>query len=520
MDCRAADLTDLLYGFLDEDAEARVRAHLEGCRRCRAGLERLEVEKSILAGAAALPSSRPEPVRGGVPWVPLAFAAALLVGLVALLAPRDDGSGSNLSYSATGPQEKKEQEKKEKFDAATLEEQIARLEKALETTTDEQDRGRIQASLDKLRRELVRVKEGKVPEPPGKFDKKKVPGRVDELSAAIKGNPNDPLLYIARAEEYLGLKRWDEAMKDAEEAIRLDAAKAKGYFIVGKACHFLGQAEAADKAFASAVEREPGLAAAVKEIKSSPAPFVKKPGPIDPKTDKLRMEVDALMLKLKTSTDQAEQNKLKMRITELQQEIKAGGGKEMPNVKELDARLQREPNDVEALVARARVHLEAVNGEAALKDLNRAIELKPLHASAWLRRGVAYAMLGDLNRGSKEAKYGEQLEGAMPKEVEWAYGMIKKFASPKMEKPRPPGDRTQQIAALTDRLEELRAMAANPDLKEADRERARTDAERVATEIEKLKSEPEPPPPARKGTGEKKPDPAKKPVDKENQPEK
>jgi anti-sigma factor RsiW len=47
MACRTVDLQDLAYGFLDPDAEARVRDHVAGCARCRAELRAPRGEKRI-----------------------------------------------------------------------------------------------------------------------------------------------------------------------------------------------------------------------------------------------------------------------------------------------------------------------------------------------------------------------------------------------------------------------------------------------------------------------------------------
>src|SRR6185436_1860712 len=149
MACRTVDLQDLAYGFLDPDAEARVREHVAGCGRCRAELARLEGEKRILAGAAASVAGP----RERRPLVPLAFAAALILGLLWLLKPA--GPGPSESIAVPGAQDKGSKGAKDVPETEdALRSEIARLEAALAKLSDEQERYRVQTTIGDLKARL------------------------------------------------------------------------------------------------------------------------------------------------------------------------------------------------------------------------------------------------------------------------------------------------------------------------------------------------------------------------------
>ena len=139
MECRIVDLQDLAYGFLDPDAAARVRDHVADCPRCRSDFARLQSERNRLAGAAAglsLPRERKS-------LMPLAFAAALLVGLLWLLIPRESPptreSLPDTAVVVPAAQEKSAP-KGVPDDEESLQKEITRLDAALKSTTDDQER--------------------------------------------------------------------------------------------------------------------------------------------------------------------------------------------------------------------------------------------------------------------------------------------------------------------------------------------------------------------------------------------
>src|SRR5215831_899324 len=151
MECRIVDLQDLAYGFLDPDAATQVRRHLSTCARCRADFARLEGEKDRLAGAAA----RLTAPRDRRTLVPIAFAAALLLGLLWLLLPREPRRTEVVAIPAA--QEKKFQQKEVPDNEESLRKEIARLDAALKATSDDQERGRIKTTIGDLKIRLERV---------------------------------------------------------------------------------------------------------------------------------------------------------------------------------------------------------------------------------------------------------------------------------------------------------------------------------------------------------------------------
>ncbi len=477
MECRPSDLQDLAYGFLDDAEAARAHGHLAECARCRADLDRLQREKALLGKAAAraeLPAPR-------LVFVPVAAAAALLAGLVwLLLPPGRPGPEAAPAYAGSPSQEKPRKEaapKEAAADEESLRAQVAKLEAVLQKTSDKQERGRIQASIDDLRVELARLREGKgarkdVPEMNEKLVKKG-PGRIEELTKALDKNPGDAAAWLARAEEYLRTKRWDEGAKDARKAVELAPQNAQAHWVLGQACTLLKTPEEAEKAFARARELDPKLA-----------------GPIDHyrRTAQVQQELEAVYGKMKMSSDPDEKSRLDMKAKELGQELKllSQGDRVMVNIKQIELHLQKNPNDPGALVDRATWFLDAGKADPALKDLDRAIELKPDLALAWLKRGIAHAMRGDSTRAWQDVKRGEELDPKNQKLVQETQGTIKKLSQVQKDKQRSAPEIAEQINGLKERVEELRAMAASADLVEAKREAARKEAERVQAEIERL----------------------------------
>lgn len=208
----------------------------------------------------------------------------------------------------------------------------------------------------------------------------------------------------------------------------------------------------------------------------------------DDRTAKLRTELDGVYLKIKMSKDADEKAALEMRAKELGQELKileqGSKGKEV-DIKAAEGRLRDNPDDVAALVDRARWYFDYGKADPAIKDLDRAIQVKPDHAPAYLLRGMAHALAGNPDAATKDVKRGADLDPAAKKEIEYALGTLKKLGPSQPSKS--PKDREQQLSALKDRLEELRAMEANAELPQNERGRAKKEADRIQGEIEKLK---------------------------------
>lgn len=221
-------------------------------------------------------------------------------------------------------------------------------------------------------------------------------------------------------------------------------------------------------------------------------PLVKvPPNPNDERMAAIKAEMKELLEKQKTTTDPDEKAKIDKRIQELTRENKQlqPPSKAPVNIKEAELKLQANPDDVAALVDRATWNLDNGRAEPAMKDLDHVLTLKPDLAPAYLKRAVAHAMLGHQPQAWQDAKRGEELDLKAGKAIDDTYRTIKKILGAKEKKAAPAGDVDQQIAALRERLEELKAMSANADLAPADRERASRDAERVQAEIERLGAE-------------------------------
>lgn len=389
MECRIVDLQDLAYGFLDRDDAMRVRDHLAGCARCRADAARLEGERDRLAGAAA-GLSTPRERRS---LMPLAFAAALLVGLLWLLVPREPEPAPVVVVPAA---QEKTAPKGVPDDEESIQKEIVRLDAALKAASDDAERARIKSSIGDLKIRLQRVLRSK----------------------------SDPT--------------------------------------------------------------------AMKEKEGEPRKVVKgKTDSGDDRALKLKVELKGLAEKIKGSTDMAEKQRLEQRVKEIEQELKMldPAPKAAINLKDVELRLQSNPDDVAALVDRAAWSLDNGKPEPAMKDLERAIAIKPDFAPAHLKRAIAHAMMGRAPEAWADAKRGEQLDPKAGKMIDETLRTLKKLTGSKGERKQSSGDLKNQIATLRDRLEELRAMASNPDLGAADRERAGRGADRVQAEIERMSAD-------------------------------
>ncbi len=473
MDCNPRDLQDLAYGFLDDEAGRRVRRHATDCERCAADLGRFVAEQGILARAAGRADLSAPPGRLAAYLLPAAFAAALLLGLVWLLAPRSPDP-----VVLVPAQEKKGPVKEEPapLDEAALRKEIDRLQAALDGTKDKQERNRIQAAIDNHKVELGRATDGKPVKKDVLVEKpvKKGPTKYDELTKSLEEKPNDPTLLLARAEEGMRVKRWDASVVDAKKVIELEPKNARAHLVLSKALHTVGRRDEGDQAFARAVEIDPSLKISEPEVRMA----------------KVQKELDAVYGKMKMSKDPDERMALEMKAKELGQELKLlSQGESMINIKEVEIRLQKNPDDILALFERGCWHLEYNRADPAFKDLSRVIELKPDYAPAYLKRGIAHAMKGNMPAALKDAETGEKLDPQNTKAIDAAKGAIKKVSVAKLDKQRPAADLDLEINTLKDRLEELHAMAANAELPAAERDRARKEAERVTAEIEKLKAD-------------------------------
>jgi hypothetical protein len=385
MACRIVDLQDLAYGFLDPDAAARVRAHLADCGRCRADLARLEGEKRLLAGAAAR-SSAPRERRA---IVPLAFAAALVLGLVWLMLPRDPVSVETVAIPAAQDKGKAAKEVPDTEEA--LRSEISRLEAALAKSDDPQEKHRIKTVIGELRVRLDRLAV-----------------RKDDATA----------------------------MKEKSETPKKPLVK--------------GKPESGE------------LSAAAKELAE----------------------------KIKMTQDPAERKRLEQQLRQVEQQMKsAEPAKVAISLKEVELRLQANPDDVPALVDRATWQLDNGKAESALRDLDRAISLKSDYAPAYLKRAIAHAMLGQQPQAWQDVKRGEELDMKAGKMIDETLRAIKKLTGGTKERRVTSADLQNQVAGLRDRLDELQAMADNADLPPAERDRARREADRVRAEVDRLSSE-------------------------------
>jgi len=90
----AADKAAYIHGFLDETKRREVEAHLKRCRNCRSEVQQLRkwVEERLQPEEDAAPAPQPKkhnnPARFITVFLPLAAAAAIVIGIASTLPPR------------------------------------------------------------------------------------------------------------------------------------------------------------------------------------------------------------------------------------------------------------------------------------------------------------------------------------------------------------------------------------------------------------------------------------------------
>lgn len=101
------------------------------------------------------------------------------------------------------------------------------------------------------------------------FTAKDFPKAIELFSKAIEASaePNH-VLYSNRSACYASLKQFDQALKDAESCVGINATWAKGYNRVGAAQYGLGNLEDAKKAYSKALELDSANAMAQSGIKA------------------------------------------------------------------------------------------------------------------------------------------------------------------------------------------------------------------------------------------------------------
>ncbi|EEB08559.1 chaperone activator Sti1 [Schizosaccharomyces japonicus yFS275] len=108
------------------------------------------------------------------------------------------------------------------------------------------------------------------------FAKKDFETAIDFFTQAINVDPNNHVLYSNRSASYASLKKYDDALKDAEKCVSIKPDWVKGYSRKGAALHGLGDLQAASQAYQKGLDIDPdntqlknGLASVENSMRSS-----------------------------------------------------------------------------------------------------------------------------------------------------------------------------------------------------------------------------------------------------------
>ena len=85
---------------------------------------------------------------------------------------------------------------------------------------------------------------------------------IDELSSALKDNPEDVLGYLTRGVAYMKIERADSALGDFDKAIEIKPEHFRAHHLRGLAFSSLGEHDKALSSFDKAIELNPEYGAA------------------------------------------------------------------------------------------------------------------------------------------------------------------------------------------------------------------------------------------------------------------
>lgn len=104
---------------------------------------------------------------------------------------------------------------------------------------------------------------------------------VEHFTKAIDMDPQNPVLYSNRSAAYAGLKKYNEALRDADIVIRLNPAWVRGHGRRATALHFLGRLREAKEEYEKVLLAEPSNANALSGLKEIEASLFRSQQPAE-----------------------------------------------------------------------------------------------------------------------------------------------------------------------------------------------------------------------------------------------
>jgi stress-induced-phosphoprotein 1 len=208
------------------------------------------------------------------------------------------------------------------------------------------------------------------------FKAKNYPKAIEDYSRAIEVDPNceaAAAIYSNRAASLTSLKRYPEALADAEACIRIRPDWLKGYFRKGAALEGLGQLDEAVKAFEGALT-------------------------VDPKNEELQEKLTAARDAVRQRNDRIKPIQCRTALEAKTIGNSLFGQSKYDAAVEFYSRaidLEKEDTlDKAACYAnRAACYQQVHNFSGVISDATSAICIVPNHPKALLRRAIAYEAL-------------------------------------------------------------------------------------------------------------------------------
>lgn len=221
------------------------------------------------------------------------------------------------------------------------------------------------------------------------YKKKDFEAALNHYNKATELDPKNMTYYTNRAAVYFEQKRWDDCLKECEQAIEVGRENKADYKFIAKAYARMANVKTQEKDYAGALKF---YDSSLSEHRN-------------PDIIKKRQEIEKIL---------KEQERLSFINPEVAEQEKAKGNEyfqkaDYPTaLKHYTEAIKRNPTDAKLYSNRAACYTKLMEFRLALKDSEEGIKLDPNFIKCYLRKGHALMAMKDL--GQAMAAFGKALE--------------------------------------------------------------------------------------------------------------
>ena len=214
-------------------------------------------------------------------------------------------------------------------------------------------------------------------------DPKAVEANIDSLNRVVQSHPDDPEAYNTRGVAYAKIGRFDQAIGDFSQAIKLDPRHASAYTNRALAERQTGANDAALADFTHAIDSNPNHGPAY----LGRANLLRAQG----QSDAALRDLDQA---IRLNPENAQSFHARGLIYQKQ-------GQNERAVTDFDNAIDRDPFAAAPYQARAESQLALNHYDKAIEDFNAALNVDNHNASAWAGLGLAYEKKGDRQKAAE-----------------------------------------------------------------------------------------------------------------------